>query len=192
MLTHENLAFSNTKSNQQMRQFLHALLTIMAIEMVIAIIIIYILTTSISVFLMISSIIVFFDLLIFYYTIVLLKSAHLLGENGLTICLGNRFKTTIPWKMIERIAPVSMQVSTKDSLGLTLFRKEENLYCMGTDQAAYVISLKRPILVKAKCEDNSKSKSGMVKSIYINVDDCEAFDKTLTSFIINLGEISCH
>jgi hypothetical protein len=58
-------------------------------------------------------------------------------------------------------------VSTKDSLGLMLFRKEENLYCMATNQAAYVVSLKSPMLVKEKYEDNCKSKRGMVTSIYI-------------------------
>ena len=185
LVTHENHAFSNTKSNQQMRNFNYVFLVIMAIEMVVAIFIVRILTTSLSVFLIISGVIVLFDLFVLYYIVALFKSAHLLGENGLTICLGGRFKTTIPWKMIERIAPVSKQVSTNDSLGLTLIRKEENLYCMGTNQAAYVVSLKNPILVKAKSEDNSQSKSGMVTSIFINVDDQEAFDKTIRSYITN-------
>jgi len=101
--------------------------------------------------------------LAFYYIAALLKSAHLLGENGLTICLGKRFKTTVPWKMIVRIKLVSTQVSTKDSLGLTLFRKEENLYCMRTNQVTHVVSLKSPLLVKAPCEDNPKVKEAWLQ-----------------------------
>src|SRR5665647_1159661 len=54
---------------------------------------------------------------------------------------------------------------------------------MGTNQATHVVSLKSPMLVKAKCEDNPKSKRGMVTSIFINVDDKEAFEKTLKSYI---------
>lgn len=186
MPSHEKFVFSNTKSNQQMRNFLYAFLVIMAIEMVVAILIVRILTTSTSVFLAISSIIVFVDLfLVLYYIVPLLRSAHSLGENGLTIGLGRYFKTTVPWEMIERIEPVSIQVSTRDTLGLMLFRKEESFYCMATNQAAYMVSLKSPVLVKAKCEDNSKSKRGMITSIFINVDDKEAFDKTLKSYITN-------
>ena len=183
MLTPKNLIFSNTKRNQQMRNFNFAFLVIMAIEMVIAIFIVHILTTSRSWFLIVSSVIVLFDLIILFYIAALLKSAHLLGENGLTICLGRYLKTTVPWKNIERIEPVSIQMSTKDILGLTLFRKEEDLYCMGTNQATHVVSLKSPILVKAKCVDNPKSKRGMVTSLFINVDDKEAFAKTLQSYI---------
>ncbi len=183
MLAHENLVFSNTKSNQQMRNFNYVFLVIMIIEMVVAIFIVRVLTTSLSVFLIISGVIVLFDLFVLYYIVALFKSAHLLGEHGLTICLGGRFKTTIPWKMIERIAPVSILVPTKDILGLALFRKEENLYCMGTNQATHIVSLKNPILVKAKCVDNPQSKRGMVTSILINVDDKEAFAKTLQSYI---------
>ncbi|MFA7077901.1 MAG: ATP-binding cassette domain-containing protein [Syntrophomonas sp.] len=123
--------------------------------------------------------------LAFYYVAALLRSAHLLGEKGLTICLGRRFKATVPWEMIERIAPVSIQVSTKDSLGLTLFRKEENLYCMGTNQATHIVSLKNLMMVKAPCEDNPKSKRGMVAAIFINVADQEAFDNTIKSYLTN-------
>lgn len=166
-----------------MRNFNYAFLVIMAIEAVVAIFIVRVLTTSISVFLIISSIIILFDLFLLFYIVALLRSAHLIGEHGLIICLGGRYKTTIPWKMIESIEPVSIQVSTKDSLGLTLFRKEENLYCMGTNKATHVVSLKSPMLVKAKCEDNPKSKRVMVTSIFINFDDKKAFEKTLKSYI---------
>jgi len=183
MLSPENIVFSNTKSNQPMRNLLNAFLVIMAIEMVIAIFIVSVLTNSTSSFLIISLLIVLFDLIVLFYVVALLRSAHLLGENGLIICLGGRFKTTVPWKMIEKIEPVSKQVSTKDNLGVTLFRKEEDLYCMGTNQATHVVSLKSPMLVKAKCEDNSKSKRGMVTSIFINVDDQEAFAETLKSYL---------
>jgi len=168
-----------------MRNFIYAFLMIMAIEMVIAIFIVHALTTSRSWFLIVSSAIVLFDLILLCYIVALLRSAHLIGEHGLTICLGGRFKTTVPWKMIESIKPTSIQVSTNDILGLTLFRKEENLYCMGTNQATQVVSLKIPILVKAKGEDNHKSKRGLVTSIFINVDDKEAFAKTLQSYITN-------
>jgi len=186
MLSQDKLFFSNTKSNQQMRNMLHAFLVIMAIEMVIAIIIVHVLTTSISSFLIISGIIVFLELfLVFYYIAPLLKSAHLLGENGLTIRLGRYFKTTVPWKMIERIEPVLVQVSTRDTLGLILFRKDESLYCMATNQSAYIVSLKSPVLVKTKNEDYPKSKRGMVTSIFINVDDSKAFAKALKSYITN-------
>ncbi len=186
MLSQEKLFFSNTKSNQQMRNMLHAFLVIMAVEMVIAIIIVHVLTTSISSFLIISGIIVFLELfLVFYYIAPLLKSAHLLGKNGLTIRLGRYFKTTVPWKMIEKIEPVLVQVSTRDTLGLILFRKDENLYCMATNQSAYIVSLKSPVLVKTKDEGNPKSKSGMVTSIFINVDDSETFTKALKSYITN-------
>ena len=186
MLSQEKLFFSNTKSNQQMRNMLHAFLVIMAIEMVIAIIIVHVLITSISSFLIISGIIVFLELfLAFYYIAPLLKSAHLLGKNGLTIRLGRYFKTTVPWKMIEKIEPVLVQVSTRDTLGLILFRKDENLYCMATNQSAYIVSLKSPVLVKTKDEGNPKSKSGMVTSIFINVDDSETFTKALKSYITN-------
>lgn len=185
MLSRDKLRFSNTKSNQQMRNMLYAFLVIMAIEMVIAIIIVHILTTSISSFLIISGVIVFAELfLVLYYIAPLLRSAHFLDENVLTVCLGRYFKTTISWNTIERIEPVSVQVSTRDTLGLILFRKGENLYCMATNQAAYVVSLKSPLLVKAKCEGNP-SKRGMVTSIYINVDDSQAFDEVLKTCPIN-------
>ena len=183
MQTPEKTVFSNTKSNQPMRSFIYAFLVIMALEMVAAIFIVRVLTTSTLGFLVISSVIVLFDLILVFYIVALLRSAHLIGENELTICLGGRLKTTIPWKMIDSITPISIQVSTSDILGLTLFRKEENLYCMGTNQATHVVSLKNSILVKAKCEDNPKSKSGMVTAIFINVDDQEGFDKTLKSYI---------
>ena len=151
-----------------MRTLLYAFLVIMAIEMVVVIFIVRVLTTSTSIFLIISGALVLVELfLVLYYIAPLLRSAHLLGENGLAICLGRYFKTTVPWKMIERIEPVSIQVSTKDTLGLILFRKEENLYCMATNQATYIVALKSPILVKAKSEDNPKSKRGMVTSIFI-------------------------
>jgi len=190
MLYSETLRFSNTKSNQQMKNFNYAFLVIMAIETVLAIFIVNVLTNSIYSFLIISAIIVLLDLfLVLFYVSALLRSAHLLGENGLTICLGRRFKTTVPWEMIEKIAPVAIQVSTKDSLGLTLFRKEENLYCMGTNQATHVVSLKSPVIVKAKYQDNSRNKMGMVTSIYINVDDQEEFDKTLKSYVTENEEV---
>lgn len=185
LVIHENHAFSNTKSNQPMRNLLNAFLVIMAIEMVVVIFIVHLLTTSTSSFLIISGVIVCVDLFFLYYVAALLRSAHLTGENGLTICLGRRFKTTVSWKMIKSIEPVSKQVSTKDNLGITLFRKEENLYCMGTNQATHVVSLKSPMLVKAKCEHNPQSKTGMVTSIFINVDDQEAFTKILKNFIVN-------
>ncbi len=186
MLSRDKLLFSNTKSNQQMRNMLHAFLVIMVIEMVIAIIIVHVLTTSISSFLIISGIIVFLELfLVFYYIAPLLKSAHLLGENGLTIRLGRYFNTTVPWNTIERIEPVSVQVSTMDTLGLILFREEENLYCMATNQGGYVVSLISPMLVKVKDKDNPKSKRGMVISIFFNVDDSETFAKALKSYITN-------
>ncbi len=184
MLTRKNLLFSNTKNNQQMRTFTYALLVIMAIESVVAIFIVQVLTTSTAKFLIISGIIVLFDLfLIIYYVAALFRSAHSLGENGLTIRLGRYFKTTVPWIMIERIESVSIQVSRKDSLGLTLFRKEDNLYCIATNQVVYVVSLKSPLLVKAPCDDNPQSKRGMVTSIFINVDDPEAFEKALKSYL---------
>lgn len=187
MVFREYLAFSNTKNNQQMKNFLYSFLLIMAVELAVAIFIIRALTTSTLSFLIISGVIVLADLfLVLYYFAALLRSAHLLGANGLTICLGRRFKTTVPWKMIEKIAPASIQVSTRDSLGLTLFRKEENLFCMGTNKATHVVSLKNPILVKAKNEDNPQSKRGMVASIFINVDDQEAFDKTLENYITDI------
>jgi ABC-2 type transport system ATP-binding protein len=186
MLSREKLLFSNTKSHQQMRNMLYAFMVIMAIEMVIAIIIVHVLTTNISSFLIISGIIIFAELfLVFYYIVPLLKSAHLLGENGLTICLGRYFKTTVPWKMIERIEPVLVQVSNRDTLGLILFRKDENLYCMATNQGGYVVSLISPMLVKVKDKDNPKSKRGMVTSIFINVDDNETFAKALKNYITN-------
>lgn len=186
MLSRKNLLFSNTKSNQQMKTFNYAFFVIASIELVVAIFIVRVLTTNTASFLIISGIIILVDLFFaFYYVAALLRSAHLLGEKGLTICLGRRFKTTIPWKMIEAIAPVATQMSTKDSLGLTLFRKEENLYCMGTNQATHIVSLKNLMMVKAPCEDNPKSKRGMVAAIYINVDDQEAFDNTIKSYLTN-------
>ena len=186
MLSQGKLLFSNTKSNQQMRNMLYAFLVIMVLETVLAIVIVHVLTTSISSFLIISGIIVFLELfLVFYYIVPLLRSAHLLGENGLTICLGRYFETKVPWSMIARIEPVSVQVSTKDSLGLMLFRKDEKLYCMASNQEAYLVALKSPVLVKAKSEGVSKSKRGMVTSIFINVDDSETFAKALKSFVTN-------
>jgi len=184
VLTRKNLLFSNTKNNQQMKTFTYALLVIMAIETVVAIFIVQVLTKSTAKFLIISGIIVLFDLfLVIYYVAALLRSAHSLGENGLTIRLGRYFKTTVPWIMIERIESVSIQVSRKDALGLTLFRKEENLYCMASNQAVYVFFLKSPLLVKAPCEYNPQSKRGMVTSIFINVDDPEAFEKALQNYL---------
>lgn len=186
MPTHENIVFSNTKSNKQMGTLLYTLLVIMAVEMIVVIFIVRVLTTSTSTFLIISGVIVLVELfLVLYYIVPLLRSAYLLGENGLTICLGRYFKTTVPWKMIEGIEPVSIQVSTKDALGLTLFRKEENLYCMAANQATYIIALKSPILVEAKSEDNPKSKRGMVTAIFINIDDEEAFNKAIKSYLTN-------
>lgn len=185
MLSPENLRFSNTKCNQQMRNFLYAFLGIMTAETILAVFIVHVLSGSLSVFLIISSFIIFFDLFLLYYTAELLKSSHVLTKNGLTICLGNRFKTTVPWEIIERIVPESKQVASNDNLGLVLFRKEEALYCMGTNQATHLISLKKPILVKAKHEDNPKHKKGMVTAIYINVDDKEAFTQTLSTYLTN-------
>jgi ABC-2 type transport system ATP-binding protein len=183
VLTSKNLIFSNTKGNQQMITFTYAFLGIMAIEMVIAIFIVHILTTSIVSFTIVSSLIVLFDLILFFYILALLRSRHLLGEHGLTICLGRRFKTTIPWKMVESIEPVSIQMPTNDIIGLVLFREEENLYCMGINKATHIVSLKIPMLVKAVCKDNPKSKRGMVASIFINVDDNDAFAKALQNYI---------
>lgn len=76
-------------------------------------------------------------------------------------------------------------MSTRDTLGLILFRKEENLYCMATNQGGYVVSLISPMLVKVKDKDNPKSKRGMVTSIFINVDDNETFAKVLKNYITN-------
>lgn len=188
MLANEKLIFSNTRSNKPMRNLLNAFLVIMTIELVAVIFIIHIVITGIAAFLIISSIIVIFDLFLLYYIAALLKSAHLLGEKGLTIRLGRRFNTTIPWEMIEKIEPVSVQVSTRDPLGLTLLRQGDNLYCLGANQAEYVISLKSPLLVKARSEDMPKSKRGMVASLFINVDNRGAFDETIQGYIKNNTE----
>mgnify|MGYP006920754340 FL=1 len=56
---------------------------------------------------------------------------------------------------------------------------------MATNQSAYIVSLKSPVLVKTKNEDYPKSKRGMVTSIFINVDDSKAFAKALKSYITN-------
>lgn len=184
MLPGGNTVFSNTKSNQPMRNLNYAFIVVMMLETVIAILVVRLLTASLPIFLTVSLLIVLLDLCLLYYSVALLKSAHVLGENELAVCLGRRFTATVPWEMVERIDPVSIQVSTKDSLGLVLFRKGEDLYCMGTSRATHVMAFKSPLLVKAKSQDNS-SKRGMVTSIYINVDDSQAFDKALKNCMPN-------
>lgn len=167
-----------------MRSTCYGFLTVMAIESIVMIFIVHVLTNRTSTFIIITAFIVLFDLLLVYYLIVsLFRSAHRLDTNGLMIRLGTRFRMTVPWQMIAHIKPAAIQVSTKDMLGITLYRKEEALYCMGTNLATHMIALNHPTLVKAPSEENSRSKKGMVTSIFINVDDKDAFEETLAAYL---------
>jgi len=182
--SHEKLLFSNTRSNQSMRSLLYALLVMMAVESIVAVFIIRILTGSMTSFLIISAAYVSVGaFLVFYWIVPLLCSAHKLDEKVFVICLGKYFKTVVPRKMIERIEPVSIQVTRKEPMGYYLYRKEENLYCLAKNQSVYRIALNRPLLVKAVSEDNPKNKQGMVTAIFIDVDDAKTFDKALKTYI---------
>lgn len=186
VFTHERRLFSNTRSNQSMRSLLYAFLVMIALESVIAVFIIRVLTGSMKSFLIISAAYVSVAaFLVLYWIVPLLRSAHTLDEKGFVICLGKYFKTVVPRKMIERIETVSIQVTRKEPMGHYLYRKEENLYCLAKNQSVYRIALNRPLLVKAVSEDNRKNKQGMVTAIFVNVDDQEAFDKALKTYVAN-------
>lgn len=169
-----------------MRNLLYAFLVMIALESVIAVFIIRVLTGSMKSFLIISAAYVSVAaFLVFYWIVPLLRSAHILDEKGFVIRLGRYIKTVVPRKMIERIETVSIPVTRKEPLGHYLYRKEENLYCLAKNQSVYKIALNRPLLVKAVSADNPKNKQGMVTAIFINVDDPEAFDKALKTYIAN-------
>ena len=184
MTIYEKHAFSNTSNNAQMRNFIYAFLVIMTIESILFIVIINVIIASIITGIIISMIIILLDLiLIFKFIVPLLRSANFIGENGLTVCLGGRFKQMIPWNIILNITSVSDSILTKDNLGLILFRSEDDLYCMGGSKATHVITLKNPLVVKAKSEYNAKNKKGMVTRIFINVDNAENFNKKLHDYM---------
>ncbi|MEQ8200269.1 MAG: ABC transporter ATP-binding protein [Syntrophomonadaceae bacterium] len=168
-----------------MRNMLYAFLVMITLESVIAVFIIRVLTGNMRSFLIISAAYVSVAAFLVYWIVSLLHSAHALDEKGFVICLGKYFKTVVPWKMIERIETVSIPVTRKEILGHSLYRKEENLYCLAKNQSVYRIALNSPLLVKAVSEDNPKNKQGMVTAIFINVDDPEAFDKALKTYIAN-------
>lgn len=182
--SYESLLFSNTRSNQSMRSLLYGFLVMIALESIIAVFIINVLTGSMKSFLIISAAYLSAGLfLVFYWIVPLLRSAHTLDEKGFIICLGRYFKTVVPREMIERIEPISIQVTRKEPMGHYLYRKEENLYCLAKNQSVYRVSLNRPLLVKAVSEDNPKNKQGLVTTIFIDVDDPQAFDKALKTYI---------
>lgn len=186
--SHEKLLFSNTRSNQSMRSLLYAFLVMIVLESVIAVFIIRVLTGSMKSFLIISAAYVSVAaFLVFYWIVPLLRSVHTLDEKSFVVCLGRYCKTVVPCKMIERIETVSIQVTRGEPLGHYLYRKEENLYCLAKNQSVYRIALNRPLLVKAVSEDNPNNKQGMVTAIFINVDDPEAFDKALKTYIANIA-----
>lgn len=175
--------FTNTKSNTQIKSFLNTLLIIMAIELAIAIGIIWILTSSLLSFLAIAAIVVFLEIfIVVYYFQATLNSAHRLDDTGIILQVGRHFKRRIPWTYIETIIPISKSVKSDDFLNISVLRENESFYCLGGKQTDYLILLKTPLLVKAKSKDTS-GKKGLVSEIFINVDDKDLFADNLARYI---------
>ena len=175
--------FTNTKSNTQIKPFLNTLSIIMAIELAIAIGIIWILTSSLPSFLAIAAIVVFLEVFILvYYFQATLNSAHRLDDTGIILQVGRYFKQRIPWTYIEAIVPISKSVKSDNFLNISVLRENESFYCLGGKQTDYLIVLKTPLLVKAKSKDTS-GKKGLVSEIFINLDDKDLFADNLAKYI---------
>lgn len=171
--------FTNTKNNRTMRDFLYAILALMAVETILALAAAQALIDNKGIFYPVAAALLALDGYALFHLLPLLSSSHRLEERGLSLRLGRRFHLFLPWEKIQSLKPAdSLKSPKKEALGICCARRDEALYCLGGENNIYHLRLKEPLPVKAPDANNRRSKKGFVTEIFFNADDDSMLAKT--------------
>lgn len=181
MLTNNKVIFTNTKKSHHLRQFTYAIFGIMSVELLLVGVVTFYLMPKGPILFMIISLIALVYLYAIYSMGSLLRAFHSLNSSNLNISLGARFKCALPISIIAYVNSVTLtSIPKSDIAGLTVLREGECLYCLSRKRDIISIKLSKQIMVKAPALEKNKTKRGMIKELFINVDEPEVFLNEIT------------
>ena len=122
----KNIKFSNSKNNGNMQTFLTALLAIIAVELIIAVTIVFVLINELRSRILVTAVLLLVEAYVIYTVLALRNSAHKINNNGLILQLGT-FRLCLPWQIILALEPVStITLPSADTVGRILLRQPKH------------------------------------------------------------------
>lgn len=172
----DRAVFFNTGKSATVRQFVYGLIAIICLEYIIAGVIIYFVVPAGWPLLLAVTLLFCLLLFVAYGFAGILRSAHLVSGDLLSLRMGRWFSCRLPLALIAAVERHSLSSLPKpDMLGITCTRAGEILYCLSRPGDVCRIQLTEPVMVKAPAAEDRRNKRGLVREILINVDEPEKF-----------------